>query len=162
MNLLSMAKNISRKLLRGKLLILLVITLHINSILCMSIWRRWWTPSTKTDFNFFRRHGSNDVNNQEPIVECKCPPNKECALDFKIDEKMLHFQHLQGILRDNDLRRFYEENVNEETNIVKNTQRIRRSNEGPEKCCCPPTIVKVPAFITEKRFKDVIERFNKM
>ncbi|CAH4038926.1 unnamed protein product [Pieris brassicae] len=104
-----------------------------------------------TGSGFIRRHGSNmDLN--ADLQECKCPPNNECKIEYKLDTNVLHLQHLRGIIEDHDLRRFYKENNN---SIV-----VRRRRNSGNTCCCPMIVAKVPAFITEKRFKDVIKRFE--
>ncbi|XP_050684268.1 uncharacterized protein LOC126979097 [Leptidea sinapis] len=139
-------------------IILLCIMLDVNTVFCKVMWSRWLWSSTDDPLNM-RKNG---VNYKQRLSvssngTCECPPNKECTPDYKINEDILHFQKLRGIINDREFRRFHEDNFLNVTNNIQ--QRIRRNNMN-EECCCPKLTIEQPAFITDKRFDAVIERFK--
>ncbi|CAH2103783.1 unnamed protein product [Euphydryas editha] len=142
-------------------------------------WDRWsWSAPQAPIEHFFRRYDSNIMPIKTPSLKCECPPNKECNMEYEINEDMLYFQNLKGIIKDNELKQLKEDfnkiNYRKNKTIRKNynetellTRKRRRSDvilnskDTIKDCCCPTKIVRVPAFITNQKFDEVIERINK-
>ncbi|XP_062527188.1 uncharacterized protein LOC134199714 [Bombyx mori] len=143
--------------------ITLLILATLDGCLASLPWDKWsWSLPQEPIEHFFRRY-QDGIPLKSPEFECKCPPNKECAVNFKINEDVAEFLHLRGIIKDEDLTEIKEyAKTTSESTAEKSKSRSRRTNEGTEEeqCCCPPRNVMMPTFITDKKFDEVVNRLK--
>ncbi|XP_031767446.1 uncharacterized protein LOC116413291 isoform X3 [Galleria mellonella] len=130
-------------------------------------WNKWsWSIPQKPIENFFRRQQNMPV--KTPEFECKCPPHEECVVEFKINEYIIEFLNLRRVLK-NDEAKIYQKEIKKiqqstfpAKEIIKDRQRRRRSQDFTEvDCCCPPRTAMMPTFITEQKFDEAVDKFNK-
>ncbi|KAJ8737105.1 hypothetical protein PYW07_000376 [Mythimna separata] len=137
-------------------------------------WDRWSRyiqepPALEHDF---RRLESHPVPIKSPSFVCECPPHKECVLDYKINKDMVEFLNVKGIIQKHELKEAREDVQKMERSpsggvYQKNEDKIhvirnrRSSLDGDEKnCCCPPKTVYMPAFITDHKFDELIDKIK--
>ncbi|XP_046977531.1 uncharacterized protein LOC124543374 isoform X2 [Vanessa cardui] len=171
-------RNLYKKLLMAKSILMMVSSTCFNVQAALP-WEHWsWSMPQAPIEHFFRRYENNLIPIKLPRIQCECPPNKECNMEYEINKDMIYFQNLKGIIKDNELMKLkedFDENIirkNKNTGKIINEtlilNRKRRhgdvilgSKELTRDCCCPTRIVKIPAFITNKKFDEVVERINK-
>lgn len=81
---------------------------------------------------------------------------------------MVEFLNIRGILVSEEVKT-YKQNVEmskKSTSLspkeLVREKRLRRSNdEFEDQCCCPPRSMMMPTFVTENKFNEIAERFNK-
>lgn len=95
----------------------------------------------------------------------------ECTMDYKFIKDILHSLHHKGLIKIKEVKKLKEEflkangSVNMDDALVRRKRNVRivgDSKEFTKDCCCPPRSIKIPAFITDSRFDEVIERINGM
>ncbi|XP_045458275.1 uncharacterized protein LOC123668593 [Melitaea cinxia] len=159
--------------------ILVLLSTTFRSVQGTLPWDRWsWLAPQAPIAHFFRRYENNLMPIKTPSLNCECPPNKECNMQYEINEDMIYFQNLKGIIKDNQLKQLQEDfdkiNYRKNNAIEKkynetgvSTRKRRRSDvilnskDTVKDCCCPTKNVRIPAFITDKKFDEVIERLKK-
>ncbi|XP_063837443.1 uncharacterized protein LOC135086621 isoform X2 [Ostrinia nubilalis] len=133
-------------------------------------WHKWsWSAPQAPIEYFFRRQGSMPIKSPRDNFECTCPPHRECEVEFKMNEDMVEFLKLRGLLKKEDIVSYQKDiedyrksnGLSPKEYIREN--RFRRSNidDDDDDCCCPPRSVMMPTFITEKRFDEMVEQFDK-
>ncbi|XP_050360601.1 uncharacterized protein LOC126780298 isoform X2 [Nymphalis io] len=170
-------RNLFKKLLMAKTIFIMLLSCY--KVQAALPWEHWsWSMPQAPIEHFFRRYENNMMPIKTPSIQCECPPNKECNMEFEINKNIIYFQNLKGIIKDSELMQLKEgfnENINRRSNngkitynetVILNRKKrlsdvILDSKELTRDCCCPTKIVKIPAFITNKKFDGVIERLNK-
>lgn len=93
----------------------------------------------------------------------------ECVIEYKINEAAADFLHMQGVLKNSDLKNYKEDAEMVEKSAVstslpelfKHNRRSRRSDQNDVRpCCCTPAKHLVPTFITDNKFDDILETFT--
>ncbi|XP_063547630.1 uncharacterized protein LOC134755080 [Cydia strobilella] len=139
-----MSKNcITKKIIMPAILLILF---KINSIFAEQLpWDRWMLDKVSPEPGISRRHMIGKVYNipyKAPNFNCECPPNKECKLDFEIDEEALDFLKLHGIVKKHEEAQLKQHmSVGKKKTIRKYIYSRRAMKNGgvpQEQCCCPP------------------------
>ncbi|XP_047544400.1 formin-like protein 2 [Vanessa atalanta] len=161
-------RNLYKELLMAKTMLIMVSSTCFNVQAALP-WEHWsWSMPQAPIGHFFRRYENNLMPIKTPRIHCQCPPNKECNMEYEINKDIIYFQNLKGIIKDDELMQL-KEDLNEKI-IRKNNNRgkiineslilnrkkrhgdvILDSKELTRDCCCPTRIVKIPAFITNKK-----------
>ncbi|CAB3225195.1 unnamed protein product [Arctia plantaginis] len=107
---------------------------------------------------------------KKPTLECRCPPSKECAIEYKKNYDIAEFLAIQGLLkndvsrktmgnfrrsRENDIRPY--QDYNEKSSVLRmRRQALQATGNGNVDCCCPPRNIMMPTFITDKKFETLL------
>lgn len=84
-----------------------------------------------------------------------------------MDEDMFHFLRMRGLIKEDEVKSYQKDiedyrrsnGLSPKEFIRQN--RYRRSDPLEVPCCCPPRTVMMPSFITNKKFDEVVDRFDK-